>query len=85
MLTDAVRQAQIAEGVLQAGAMSRAEYSALQLQQAATERSRLDALLEAQQAAGQLEDAVQAPIGLPSSVWETSPRAVYAAGNRGAQ
>ena len=31
-----------------------------------------------QQALGQLEDALQIPLGLPISAWQTAPRATHA-------
>jgi cobalt-zinc-cadmium efflux system outer membrane protein len=74
MLTDLTRQERIAEAMLQQGGISRSDLAALQLQLSVTALARLDALLQAQQAVGQLEDAVQSPLGLPSAVWEKPPR-----------
>ena len=70
MLADLTRQEGVAQAMLEAGAISRSELAALQLQLSVSALARLDALLQAQQAVGQLEDAVQSPLGLPSAVWE---------------
>ncbi|HVY64241.1 MAG TPA: TolC family protein [Gammaproteobacteria bacterium] len=74
MLANLTRQESVARAMLQAGAISGSELAALRLQLGASALARLDALQQAQQAVGQLEDAVQRPLGLPSSVWEVSPR-----------
>ena len=74
MLVDLTRQEGVAEGMLAAGAISRGELAALRLQLSVSALTRLDALLQAQQAIGRLEDAVQAPLGLPSALWENPPR-----------
>jgi outer membrane protein TolC len=74
MLGELTRQQQTAEGMLAAGAISGAELAALKVQTSAAALVRLDALLEAQRALGQLQDAVQRPLGLPDAVWEQSPR-----------
>jgi outer membrane protein TolC len=80
MLTDLGRQELIAQGSLAAGAISGAELAGLQLQVATTRLARFDALMQVLRAAGQLEDAVQAPLGLSDSVWEDRPRSAFAAG-----
>jgi cobalt-zinc-cadmium efflux system outer membrane protein len=74
MLSDLTRQQQLAQQMLDAGAISGSELAALRLQLSASALDRLDALMQAQQAVGQLEDAVQSPLGLPSAVWEQPPR-----------
>ena len=74
LLAGLTRQERIAQGMLEAGAISGSELAALRLQLSASALARLDALIQAQQAVGQLEDAVQSPLGLPSAVWERSPR-----------
>jgi cobalt-zinc-cadmium efflux system outer membrane protein len=80
MLSDLTQQEGVAEAMLRAGAISRSELVALQLQLSASALARLDALQQAQQAVGQLEDAVQRPLGLPSSTWEQPARARPPAG-----
>jgi outer membrane protein TolC len=85
MLADVDGQETIAQGMYRAGAISGAELAALQLQLAATELARFDALLEVLRAAGRLEDAIQAPLGLSDSVWESGPRSTFAAGGSGNQ
>ncbi len=80
MLTDLTRQENVAESMLQAGAISGSELAALQLQLSVSALARLDALQQAQQAVGQLEDAVQSPLGLPSAVWEKPPLTSESAG-----
>jgi outer membrane protein TolC len=74
MLTDLTQQERVAEAMLRAGAISRSELAALRLQLGASALARLDALQQAEQAVGRLEDAVQRPLGLPSAVWENPPR-----------
>jgi outer membrane protein, heavy metal efflux system len=80
MLTDLTQQEGVAEAMLRAGAISRSELVALQLQLSVSALARLDALQQAQQAVGQLEDAVQRPLGLPSAVWEEPSRTSRSAG-----
>jgi cobalt-zinc-cadmium efflux system outer membrane protein len=75
MLSDLTRQERIAQGMLAEGAISRSDLAALQLQLSVTALARLDALLQAQQAVGQLQDAIQSPLGLSSAVWEQPPLA----------
>jgi outer membrane protein, heavy metal efflux system len=74
MLADLTRQEGVAQAMLEAGAISRSDLAALRLQLSVSALARLDALLQAQQAAGQLEDAVQSPLGLPSALWENPPQ-----------
>ena len=74
MFADLTQQERLAQGMLEAGAISGSELAALRLQLTASALARLDALLQARQAVGELEDAVQIPLGLPSAVWEQSPR-----------
>ena len=80
MLSDLTQQERIAEAMLQAGAISRSDLVALRLQLSVSALARLDAVQQAQQAVGQLEDAVQRPLGLPSAVWEKPPRTAQPAG-----
>ena len=80
MLSDLTQQEGVAEAMLQAGAISRSDLVALQLQSSVSALARLEALQQAQQAVGQLEDAVQRPLGLPSAVWEKPPRTPQPAG-----
>lgn len=75
LLGDLTRQERLAQGLLDAGEISGSELAALRLQLSASALARLDAVVQAQQAIGQLEDAVQSPLGLPSAVWEQPPRA----------
>jgi outer membrane protein TolC len=74
MLADLTRQARVAQGMLDAGALSGSELAALRLQLSQSALARLDALVQAQRAVAALEDAVQSPLGLPRAVWEQSPR-----------
>lgn len=83
MLSDLTRQETVAQAMLEAGAISRADLAALQLQLSVSELARLDALLQAQQAVGQLEGAVQGSFGLPSTVWEMSPQSFQSSGGIG--
>jgi outer membrane protein TolC len=73
--TNLLKQEKTAKAMLEAGETSKADLVALQLQLSASELSRLDALTKSQQALGQLEDALQSPLGLSPAVWEKAPRA----------
>jgi cobalt-zinc-cadmium efflux system outer membrane protein len=68
------KQEQRSRAMFDAGEISKGELAALRLQLSASALSRLDALVKSQQALVQLEDALQGPLGLPESVWQTSPR-----------
>ena len=72
--THLLGQEKTAQAMLEAGEISKAELAALRLQLSASAVARLDALSRFQQAFGQLEDALQSPLGLSASVWQTSPR-----------
>src|SRR5437660_11135553 len=76
--TNLLKQEKTARAMLEAGETSKADLVALQLQLSASELSRLDALTKSQQALGQLEDALQTPLGLRPSLWEKSPRVLGA-------
>jgi len=69
-----LQQEKIAQAMLDAGEISKAELVALRLQLNAAAQARLDALTKSQQALGALEDALQSPIHAPASAWQTSPR-----------
>lgn len=83
MFADLTRQERVAQGMLEAGAISGSDLAALRLQLSTSALARLDALMQAQQAVGQLEDAVQSPLGLPSDVWEQPPRSSGSTGGSG--
>ena len=72
MLVNLQRQEESARGLLAAGEISKSELAGLQLQFSAAALARQDALTNASQATGQLEDALQSPLGLPESVWQQS-------------
>jgi outer membrane protein TolC len=74
MFADLQRQERTARAMLEAGEISKSELAGLQLRFSAAALSRQDALTKAAQATGQLEDALQSPLGLPQSVWEKSAR-----------
>jgi len=67
------RHVQSVEAMLKAGAADQLELSSARLEVSLTEVARLDALSKAQQALGQLEDAVQFPFDALPSV-EQNPR-----------
>ena len=69
------KQVQSVAAMVQAGAADRFDLRSAQLEVATTELARLDAMAKAQQALGQLEDAVQVPVHALPSV-EQDPRAV---------
>jgi outer membrane protein, heavy metal efflux system len=59
---------------LKAGAVDRLQLLTSDLELKAAEITRLDAQVKLQQAVGALEDAVQRPLDVPESVWQTAPR-----------
>jgi outer membrane protein TolC len=69
------QQEQRSRAMFDAGELSKGELAALRLQLSASALARLEALVKSQQALVRLEDALQGPLGLPVSVWQTSPRA----------
>ena len=69
-----VKQEKTALAMLEAGEISKVELAALRLQLSASAVACLDAQTKSQLALGQIEDALQSPIGLPASVWQTSSR-----------
>lgn len=73
MLTEITAQRNTAGAMFEAGTLSRGDLAALELQLGTITQARLNALLQAQQAAGQLELAMQGPLGLPDSFWDQSP------------
>jgi outer membrane protein, heavy metal efflux system len=79
MLADAKRQVDAAESMLEIGEISRGDLTVLQVRLGDSTLAELDAALQAQDAAGQLEDAIQARLGLPSAVWEDLPQGSEAA------
>lgn len=74
LLANVRKQEQTAQAMLDAGEISRSDLVALRVQLSASAQARLEALAKAQQALAQLEDALQSPLGLPESVWQTAPR-----------
>jgi len=68
------QQAASAEAQFKAGAIERIDFLTAQSEAAATELTRLDALVKVQQDFGNLEDALQSPIGWTDALWMTSPR-----------
>ncbi len=74
MLTNLEKQEKSARAMLEAGEISRSELASVRLQLSALALARADALAQSQQALGQLEDALQGPLGLPVSAWQSSPR-----------
>jgi outer membrane protein TolC len=74
LLSNLRKQEKTSQAMLDAGEISRSELAGLRLQLSALALARLDALAKSQQALGQLEDALQSPLGLSPSVWQSSPR-----------
>jgi len=71
-------QQQSIEAQFQAGAVDRLDVLTAELELNAASIARLDAQVKLQQSVGALENAVQRPLNLPESVWQTSPRSVAA-------
>ena len=74
MQANLLKQEKSARGMLEAGEISKSELAALRLQLSAVALARLDAITKSLQARGQLEDALQSPLGLPPSFWQNVPR-----------
>ncbi|MFH1070760.1 MAG: TolC family protein [Candidatus Glassbacteria bacterium] len=74
LLDDLQRQEKTARAIFDIGEISRSELIGVRLQLSVTALARLEALVESQQVLGALEDALQSPLGLPTTVWQTSPR-----------
>jgi outer membrane protein TolC len=68
------KQQQSVAAQFQAGAVDRLDVLTAGLELTAASLARLDAQVKLQQAVGALEDAVQRPLDLPESVWQTAPR-----------
>lgn len=78
MLDNLHRQEESAQGMLEAGEISKSELTALQLQFSAVALARQEALTQARQAKGQLEDALQSPaerLPVDSLLLSRDPRA----------
>jgi DNA-binding beta-propeller fold protein YncE len=75
LLANLEKQERLLRGRLEAGDVSRGEVIAGQVELAAARLARADAVAKAQQALGQLEEALQSPVQWPKGAWETSPRA----------
>lgn len=71
---DLERQLRTAQGMLEAGEISRVELAQRQLELTTAALAQLDALMKTQESLGALEDALQSPAEL-SGVTESSPRA----------
>jgi len=67
------RQERLTERLLEAGEVSRQAVAAARLEQAAAALALFDAKVKAQEAAGQLESALQSPLELPAA-WFTQPQ-----------
>jgi outer membrane protein TolC len=80
LLADLGRQEKAARSMLEVGEISRSDLEALQLELSASALAGLDARLQALRSAGQLEDAIQSPFGLPPAVWQNAPRISQATG-----
>ena len=74
LLARSQKQEQRSRAILDAGEISKGDLVAQRLQLSASALAHLDALVKSQQALVQLEDALQSPLGLPASLWQTSPR-----------
>jgi cobalt-zinc-cadmium efflux system outer membrane protein len=72
------KQQQSVNAEFQAGAVDRLDVLTAELELNAASIARLDAQVKLQQAVGALENAVQRPLDLPESVWQTAPRSAAA-------
>jgi outer membrane protein TolC len=73
MLAEISIQRTRAQATFAAGDISKSDLIGLNLQLSAATLSRFGAIIQAQQAAGSLEDALQVPFDLSPSTWETKP------------
>jgi cobalt-zinc-cadmium efflux system outer membrane protein len=71
---DLALQTRAAQARFEAGEISRFELGSIRLEQVTVELARLDAQIKAEAAVGQLEDALQSPLGLPAGTWQNAPR-----------
>ncbi len=74
MAGDLEKQERTARARFEAGEISRLELGGVRLERVSASLARLDALIKAQSALGQLEDAMQSPLGLPAGAWQHAPR-----------
>ena len=74
LLANLEKQERVLRGRLEAGEVSRSEVIAGQVELAAARLARADAMAKAQQALGQLEEALQSLVKWPQGAWEISPR-----------
>ena len=75
LLARSQAQEKRAQAMFDAGDISKGDLVALRLQLSAAALARLDARVKSQQALGQLEDAMQSPLGLDAAAWQKAPRA----------
>jgi outer membrane protein, heavy metal efflux system len=78
LLDQLKRQGKAAEAMVEAGQISKADLVTLQLQISVSSVTRLEALAKMRQTEGQLEEALQSPLGLAPELWQVSPRPVPA-------
>jgi len=74
LLANLQQQEKRARAMFDTGEISKSELAGLRLQLGASALARLEAVTKSQQALGQLEDALQSPLGLSATVWQTWPR-----------
>lgn len=82
MLVGLQRQEKSARAMFAAGEISKSELAGWQLQFSATALARQDTTTKVYQAVGQLEDALQSPLGQPDSVWQKSARTTGTSENK---
>jgi hypothetical protein len=74
LLANLKKQKETALAIYKLGEISKLEFLGVQLEMALSAQSRLDALIKAHQAIGQLEDAMQSPLNLKDWVFEVPQR-----------
>jgi outer membrane protein TolC len=82
LITSQEAQQRSVAAQFQAGATDRLEMLTAQIELNATELTRLEAQLKLHQAFGALEDAIQRPLDLPASLYESQPGTPQAANDR---
>jgi outer membrane protein TolC len=74
MFAELQYEEQSAQAMFDAGEISPSELAGLQIQLSAMALARVDVLANAHKAAAQLEQALQFPLGIPESTWQSAPR-----------
>jgi cobalt-zinc-cadmium efflux system outer membrane protein len=78
LLANLRKEETTAQAIFELGEISRSDLVAVRLQLSTSSLARLDAVAQARQAVGALEDALQSPLPASSDAWQSPPRAARA-------